>query len=102
MVSGWIQSGLALFYSLFAGSLSDDFGLKPLIVVPLVGLLLSDFAMLLNYVFIERFPIEMFYLDKGWSLFGGNPVYLLGIVFKLGWLRFRIFDYHFIIFRQTN
>ena len=54
MVSGWIQSALALFYSLFAGSLADDFGFKPLIIVPLIGLLLSDFAMLLNYIFISK------------------------------------------------
>ena len=78
MIGGWMQRGFALFYSLFAGSLADDFGYKPMILLPLFGLLFSDIAMLINYIFLHNLPVEFFYMDGAWAVLGGNPVYLLG------------------------
>ena len=37
MVTGWLRSGPALIYTLFAGSLADDFGFKPFILLPCIG-----------------------------------------------------------------
>ena len=51
MVSGWIESAPALVYSLFVGSLADQFGFKPLLLGPLTGMLISDIAMLFNCIF---------------------------------------------------
>ena len=70
MVSGWIESGPALAYSLFAGSFADDFGYKPFLLGPLFGMLISDIAMLLNCIFIDVFPLEIFFLERTWAIFG--------------------------------
>ena len=77
-IAVYIGAGPALIYSLFAGSLSDDFGRKPLMVIPLVGFVLTNVALLLNYLFIEHLPVQFFYVDRIWQLFGGVSVFYLG------------------------
>ena len=79
MVAGWITRGFALFYSLFAGSLADDFGYKPMILAPVFSMVICDIILLFNSMFINHFPIEIFYLGDGWAFLGGNSVYLLGV-----------------------
>ena len=74
----YIGAGPAFLYSLFVGSLSDDFGRKPLMVVPLIGVVLSNAALLLNYLFIEELPVQFFYVDRIWLIFGGASVFYLG------------------------
>ena len=78
MVSGWIESTPALVYSLFAGSLADEFGYKPFLLGPLIGMLISDVAMLLNCIFIDVWPLEIFYFERAWAIFGGGAVFYLG------------------------
>ena len=77
-VGVYLGSGPALIYSLFVGSLSDDFGRKPLMLLPLIGVVLTDVALLLNYLFIEQLPVQFFYVDRIWQLFGGGSVFYLG------------------------
>ena len=79
MVSGWIESTPALVYSLFAGSLADEFGYKPFLLGPLIGMLISDVAMLLNCIFIDVWPLEIFYFERAWAIFGGGAVFYLGV-----------------------
>ena len=79
MVTGWLGSGPAIIYSLFVGSLADDFGYKPFLLGPLVGMLIGDIAMLLNCIFIDVFPLEIFYFENGWALFGGGAIFFFGV-----------------------
>ena len=79
MVSGWIERTPGLVYSLFAGSLADKFGYKPILLGPLIGMLISDIAMLLNCIFIDVLPLEIFYFERAWAIFGGGVVYYLGV-----------------------
>ena len=79
MVTGWLGSGPAIVYSLFVGSLADDFGYKPFLLGPLIGMLIGDIAMLLNCIFIDVFPLEVFYFENGWALFGGGAIFFFGV-----------------------
>ena len=69
----------ALIYSFFLGSLSDDFGRKPLIVLPAIGVVLRDIALLINCIFIKDMPLQFFYMERAWFLFGGISIMYLGI-----------------------
>ena len=79
MLSQWLSNGPALIYAIFAGALADDFGFKPFIILPFIGLLLGDIGMLLNFLFIKQLPLETFLLDRTISLFGGFTFYFLGM-----------------------
>ena len=39
LIQGWLDSGPSLFYVFFAGAISDHLGRKPLLFVPLIGVL---------------------------------------------------------------
>jgi len=62
---------LGIFYAPYLGALSDNFGRKPLIIIPIIGQLLAFIVGIINWAFIEVLPIEFFYLDGISSLFGG-------------------------------
>ena len=79
MVSGWIESTGALVYSLFVGSLADELGFKPFLLGPLIGMLIGDIAMLFNCIFIDVLPLEIFYFERAWAIFGGSAVFYLGV-----------------------
>lgn len=79
IVGQWIGLLPTLVFSLFAGSLSDDFGRKPLILWPTAGAVLSAIFSTVNYAFINVLPLEFFYFDYFWQFLGGSPIYYLGI-----------------------
>jgi hypothetical protein len=66
-----------LFFVLSA--LSDEFGRKPLILLPLVGLLLGYLLNTVHVVFVDRLPVEFILTDSVAAFFGGMPIYYLGI-----------------------
>ena len=70
-----------IIYSFFAGSLSDDYGRKPLIILPTFGVVIGMFLSIVNYEFIDTLPIEFFYISGScwWFFLGGNAVYYLGV-----------------------
>ncbi len=78
-VGQYLSGAPALIYSLFAGSLSDEFGRKPLMMLPLFGCVLTDITLLVNYIFIETLPTEFFYFERLWFFFGGISVMYLGV-----------------------
>ncbi len=78
-VTQYLVGAPGVLFSLFAGALSDDFGRKPFIMLPLFGLMLTDVSLLVNYIFIETLPTEFFYLEYLWYLFGGVAVIYLGL-----------------------
>ena len=77
-ISIYLGAVPAIIYSLFAGSLSDDYGRKPLIIVPIFGAVLTAIGMLVNCIFIENLPVQFFYIDRLWQFFGGISVIYLG------------------------
>jgi MFS family permease len=79
MYSGWISAVPLLFFSLIAGSLSDVFGRKPLILYPLIGYSLTSITYIINWAFIDVLPVEFFYLGRINALFGGYAVFFLGV-----------------------
>jgi MFS family permease len=58
--------------------LSDEFGRKPLMFFPMLGIVVSILFNIINYAFIEDLPLEFFYLDNVGSFFGGYAVLYLG------------------------
>ena len=82
MIGGWLSSGPALIFSFFVGSLIDIYGCRRFILLPMIGLLLSDIGTLINCIFIDKLPLEFFYMEQLWAFFGGMPVYYLGKIFK--------------------
>jgi MFS transporter, PCFT/HCP family, solute carrier family 46, member 3 len=79
MIGQWISSVPIIIFSIIAGALSDVFGRKPLILLPMIGDLISTVFAIINYAFIETLPVEFFYTDKIGSFFGGYAVYYLGV-----------------------
>ena len=76
-----MQTIPTIIYSFFAGSLSDDFGRKSLIMLPTIGSIIGTIFSLINYTFIEKLSIDFFYITGAfwWSILGGSSIYYLGI-----------------------
>ena len=53
MYSTWIRTTPLIFFSIIAGALSDVFGRKPLILIPMIGYFLSSLVQIANYDFME-------------------------------------------------
>jgi MFS family permease len=83
-VALYLGGAPALIYSLFAGALSDDFGRKPLMIIPMIGVLIGDTCLLFNYMYIETIPLEFFYTEQVWFFFGGISVMYLGVYGYIG------------------
>lgn len=79
MTSQWLGSVPAVIFALIAGSLSDDFGRKPLIKWPMIGFFISSCLAIINYRYIRELPVEFFYFDELYQFFGGLSVYYLGM-----------------------
>ena len=79
MIGSWLYFTPGVIYSLFAGGLVDRFGkFKLLLFFPIFGTMLTIILMLINYVFLDTFPVEFFYLRSVSSVFGGMSIYYLG------------------------
>jgi hypothetical protein len=62
MYHGWVKSTPTFIYALFIGALSDRFGRKPLILLPIFGALIDHVLGFINIENIENFPVEFFYV----------------------------------------
>ncbi len=51
--SQWFGAVPAIVYSVFAGALSDRYGRKPLMVLPLTGVAIATALSLINFAFIR-------------------------------------------------
>ncbi len=49
----WVRTVPSFLYAVFAGALSDKYGRKPLILLPLIGNIIGGVFSVLNYVFIR-------------------------------------------------
>ena len=59
------------------GSLLDKFGCKPFLMLNLFGQLIGDIGIMINFAFIEQLPLEFFFIETLYGLFGGAPVWYL-------------------------
>ena len=59
------------------GSLLDKFGCKPFLILNSFGQLIGDVGIMINFAFIEQLPLEFFYIETLYGLFGGMPVWYL-------------------------
>ena len=75
----WISAIPGMVFCIYAGPLSDHFGQKPLIMLPLIGYIFSSIAGFINYTFIDSIPLEFLYFETVYAFFGGIAVYYLGI-----------------------
>ena len=75
----WTTFIPSLLYVFFVGALCDKFGLRWLVIIPVLGYSIGGLFGLFNAIFVEQIPLEMFLLNEmGW-FFGGMPTYYLGI-----------------------
>ena len=79
MIQRWLGAIPAIIYSFIAGSLLDKFGCKPFLIFPCFGLFICSICAMINYAFIEDLPVEFFFLDSLFDLFGGNKIILIYI-----------------------
>lgn len=56
--------GPTFFWTLVAGSLSDKYGRKPLLILPMFGRMISHLVLLLNYIFFYELPYQTFYFGE--------------------------------------
>ena len=55
----------------------DKFGCKPFLMLNLFGQLIGDIGIMINFAFIEQLPLEFFFIETLYGLFGGAPVWYL-------------------------
>jgi len=77
--NGLLQSWPAIFFTLFAGPLSEDYGRKPLIIVGLLGYIVLNIAFFINSWFMYELKAEYLLFECLQDLFGGDIVFGLGV-----------------------
>ena len=80
LVQNILQQWPSVIYSFFVGSLSDEYGRKPCILLPLIGAFIGNIFNFINYALINQLPTEFFYLCGSfwYNILGGNGVFALG------------------------
>ena len=78
MTAQWLNNIPGIIFAVYAGPLSDQFGRKPLMMLPIIGYFLGAVGGIINYAFLESLPLEFFFVDTIPSFFGGLIVYYLG------------------------
>ena len=79
MYQEWIKNVPSVAFSLIMGAFADNFGPKIVFALPIFGHLLDTVIAIVNYAFYRSLPLEMLYLQNMYWLFGGLPVYYLGM-----------------------
>ena len=62
MYHGWVKQTPTFIYALFIGGLSDQYGRKPLILLPILGALIDHALAFINYEYLDKLPTEFFYV----------------------------------------
>ena len=57
-VSSILQNAPGLIFALFAGALSDTYGRKPLIILPLLGFFLLNLVYLVNSIWFNELKVR--------------------------------------------
>lgn len=68
-----------IIYAVMAGSLSDTFGQKPLMISVMTGQTLEGVALLVNKIWFSSLALEWLWLTHVYSLLGGGAVWYLAV-----------------------
>jgi len=68
-----------IIYAIVAGSLSDKYGRKPLMILPIVGQALEGVALLVNKVWFKELPVEALWLTNIYDILGGGAIWYLAV-----------------------
>ena len=79
LLSNYIQSPPPILYTLFIGAISDRIGRRPMLIFPQIGMFIIAAAHILNYTFLEQWPLEAFLMDGVYNYLGGSTVFFLGV-----------------------
>ena len=80
LIRKWISTLPPVLYSILAGSLSERYGRKPFMIMPLIGAAIGIIFTFANYIFIDTLPITFMYfnMEFWYFLLGGIPIFYLG------------------------
>ena len=68
-----------VIYAVLAGSLSDRFGRKPLMIAAILGQILEGVALLVNKVWFSELSLEYLWLTNIYDMLGGGAVWYLAV-----------------------
>ena len=68
-----------VIYAVLAGSLSDRFGRKPLMIAAILGQILEGGALLVNKVWFSELRLEFLWLTNIYDMLGGGAVWYLAV-----------------------
>lgn len=68
-----------IIYALLAGSLSDKYGRKPLMILPIIGQILEGTALIVNKVWFRELPAEALWLANIYDVLGGGAIWYLAV-----------------------
>ena len=68
-----------LIYAILAGSLSDKFGRKPLMVAAILGQILEGVALLVNQIWFTELKLEYLWATNIYDMMGGGAIWYLAV-----------------------
>lgn len=73
----FLQKFPTIIFTLFAGPLSDTYGRKPLLIVPLIGFFILNLVYLINVVWFHELKVEYLLFEALQDLTGGKKIFML-------------------------
>ena len=68
-----------VIYAVLAGSLSDKFGRKPLMVAAILGQILEGVALLVNQIWFTELKLEYLWATNIYDMMGGGAIWYLAV-----------------------
>ena len=68
-----------VIYAILAGSLSDKFGRKPLMIAAIVGQILEGVALLVNKIWFSELRLEFLWFTNIYDMMGGGAIWYLAV-----------------------
>ena len=68
-----------VIYAILAGSLSDKFGRKPLMIAAILGQILEGVALLANKIWFSELQLEYLWATNIYDMMGGGAVWYLAV-----------------------
>ena len=68
-----------VIYAILAGSLSDKFGRKPLMIAAILGQILEGVALLVNKIWFTELRLEYLWLTGVYDMMGGGAIWYLAV-----------------------
>ena len=68
-----------VIYAVLAGSLSDKFGRKPLMIAAILGQILEGVALLVNQIWFTELRLEFLWATNIYDMMGGGAIWYLAV-----------------------